>query len=87
MDVQRKPTSSRVGGASSRAPSPPLPAPSPEQAADYIAMITAELHRIAVTQKLSVIAYLLDMARLEAETTARAMRAAPAKRAVAGRQG
>lgn len=41
------------------------------EAAAYVATITVELARIARTNALPTLAYLLDMARLEAETQAR----------------
>ncbi|GBD49412.1 hypothetical protein [Methylopila sp. Yamaguchi] len=41
------------------------------EAANYVATITVELARIARTNALPTLAYLLDMARLEAETQAR----------------
>lgn len=42
---------------------------SAEEAADYIAAFAGELHRMALCHGLVVVAYLLDMARLEADTT------------------
>jgi hypothetical protein len=45
-----------------------------EHAADYIAAMTLELHKVAAHHDLPIIAYLLDMARLEADTTARSIR-------------
>jgi hypothetical protein len=47
---------------------------SADEAADYIAAFAGELHRMALCHGLVVIAYLLDMARLEADTTARSLR-------------
>lgn len=41
----------------------------PEQSAEYIADLTSELAKIARISKLDMIAYLLDIVRLEAETT------------------
>jgi len=45
-----------------------------EQISDYIAAIAAELQKLALSGRLTILAYLLDMARLEAENTARALR-------------
>ncbi len=42
-----------------------------KDAAEYIAQMTAELMGIAATSKLDLLAYFLDMARMEAETCAR----------------
>lgn len=41
-------------------------------AAHYIATLTGELARLAETYDLNTLAYILDMARLEAEQTSRA---------------
>jgi hypothetical protein len=49
----------------------------PDAVADYIAAIAAELHKLARENGLDVVAYLLDMACLEAGTTARTIRTAP----------
>ncbi|MGO4704157.1 hypothetical protein AB4072_00055 [Microvirga sp. 2MCAF38] len=43
---------------------------SPEEAAYYIAQFTAELSYLARRAKLDLLAYLLDMARLEASRSA-----------------
>lgn len=48
----------------------------PDEAADYIAAMMVELRKLARAHTLEVLAYLLDMARLEADTTARSIRAA-----------
>jgi hypothetical protein len=45
-----------------------------EQISDYIASIAAELQQLALANRMPILAYLLDMARLEAETTARGLR-------------
>lgn len=46
-------------------------APSPRDTARYIAELSAELVTLARASGLDVIGYLLDLARLEAEETAR----------------
>jgi hypothetical protein len=77
MDAQRKATSAGTGAARSGAAdaSPLRPGlANQEHAADYIAAMAAELQRVAVTHDLPIIAYLLDMARVEADTTARGLR-------------
>ncbi len=43
----------------------------PKEAAEYIAQMTAELMKIAATAKFDLLAYFLDMARMEAEACAR----------------
>lgn len=50
---------------------------SPLEAADYIAQATGELGQLARTHRLGMLAYLLDMAKLEADETLRRARAVP----------
>ena len=45
----------------------PVPLGNPEQAAAYVAGITAELASLVRRHRLDTLGYLLDMARLEAE--------------------
>jgi hypothetical protein len=76
MDAQRKDStrngSRRKGAADASTLRPGLA--SQEHAADYIAAMALELHKVAAHHDLPIIAYLLDMARLEADTTARSIR-------------
>jgi hypothetical protein len=77
MDAQRKATSvGTVAGRSGAADASPLRPglANREHAADYIGAMAAELQRVAAAHDLPIIAYLLDMARVEADTTARGLR-------------
>jgi hypothetical protein len=75
MDAQRKATSVRAGRSDAPDASPLRPGlENQEHAADYIASMAAELQKVAVTHDLPIIAYLLDMAKVEADTTARSLR-------------
>ena len=77
MDPQRKATSAGQGaGRSDAADASPLRPglANREHAADYIGAMAAELQRVAAIHDLPIIAYLLDMARVEADTTARSLR-------------
>lgn len=49
----------------------PVKSPQPASVSAYIGEMTAELAGMARQAELDVLAYLLDIARLEAETTAR----------------
>lgn len=53
------------------AASPPAPTQQPGSVSTYIAQMTEELAGLARRAELDVLAYLLDIAQLEAETTAR----------------
>ena len=48
-------------------------------AADYVAELTSELAKVARRHRLDTLGYLLDMARMEAESVARRPKAAGAK--------
>jgi hypothetical protein len=78
MNAQRKAASVGAGrsGAADASPLGPGLA-NREHAADYIGAMAAELQRVAAIHDLPIIAYLLDMARVEADTTARSLRSGP----------
>ena len=79
MDAQRRMTAAGQGrGQTADASSSLSGSASPEQAAEYIAVMTAELHKLAMAHDLLIIGYLLDMARVEADTTARSLRSGSA---------
>lgn len=66
LQAQPVPTSDSMGG--------PSPATDPADAARYIAEFAAELSLVARHARLDLLAYLLDMARLEATKAQRAAR-------------
>lgn len=68
MTDRRKPTSQD------------LPDDSGSQSAEYIAQLTDELAKLARRSRLDLLAYLLDIASLEARTAAERIRASPADR-------
>jgi len=75
MSVAKR-TRSRARTRLSRLTSPPAEGPfataeDPEGAAEYIAHMAAELANIAGVAGLGMLAYFLDMARVEAETHSR----------------
>ena len=51
--------------------------PTPQSVAEYIADLAAELARLARSRDLELIAYLLEMARMEAANTSRRLSAGP----------
>lgn len=59
------------GNVSAGTPARQEPETSIPEAAHYIASVTTELHRLARRLDMEMIAYLLDMARLEAEARSR----------------
>ncbi len=56
------------------------PPPSQQHTASYIADLTTELSQLARTSGLDILAYLLDIAQLEASSTARRHMPGPGRR-------